>query len=79
MEASKELFKSSVHSSIHSKMDTTHELIKSILTKRSENILYEVLVSTKDTLIFNYTYPDWDFTVPVICQLIGDTYWLVNQ
>ena len=76
---SKELFKSSVQTYIHSKMDTTEELIKSILVKRSDLITHEVLVSTKDTLIFNYTYPDWDFTVPVICQLVGDTYWLVNQ
>ena len=64
---------------IHFKAESPKKLIEDILEGRSMSYTYEIEVITDDTLIFNFTYDDWDFKIPVICQLIADKYWIVTK
>jgi hypothetical protein len=75
----KTLLKSTATVNIKEKTSTPKLLIEDILSGRNKGYTYEVIIVTDDTLIFNFTYDDWDFKVPVVCQLIADTYWVVTK
>ncbi|NRA77114.1 MAG: hypothetical protein HRU18_02805 [Pseudoalteromonas sp.] len=75
----KHLSSTSTTTTILEPMATPKLLIEKILSGRSNQYIYEIKVTTDNTLIFDYTYDDWDFKVPVICQLIANTYWLVTH
>jgi hypothetical protein len=75
----KTLLKSTATVTIKEKTSTPKLLIEDILSGRNKEYTYEVIIVTDDTLIFNFTYDDWDFKVPVVCQLIADTYWVVTK
>lgn len=76
---SKKLLKATATVTIVEKFDTPKLLIEEILSGTKQNYTYDIIVILDDVLIFNYTYDDWDFKVPVVCQLVGNAYWVVTK
>ena len=74
----KRLYRHKLERTLHVKHDSTKLLIEDILGGRKPSYVYEILHVDETNIVFNYTYDDWDFIIPVTCQLIGDTYWLVH-
>ena len=71
--------KSTATVTIHEPAESPKKLIEEIMEGRTNNYVYEIVVVTEDTVIFDFTYDDWYFKVPVVCQLVANTYWVVTK